>query len=267
MKLQYDKQIDNNILTSIVMFKEYGTPLLTPEMEKSYVKDYSPKFEYKDLQFKRYMKVVNGDVVEDKGVTNYTNNLSIVLPTNVIANPVTAGTANVTIGSKVIAITIADVTNGIATSNEIESAILNSVKTDASILALFSASDISVIGGHVVGTKVVTTDSTSLVSTINTVFGVGSVVMTNTTTYTGVQVEFVLNNKVVVIDETLAEKISFNVSDVLNSELNSVLTTKELVTQCKCELYRVVIKDAVKSKLEELRLKVNNFSGETIETL
>jgi len=267
MKLAYDKKIDNNVLTSIVMFNQYGTPLLTPEMEKTYVKDYSPKIEYKDLEFKRYMKIVAGDVVEDKGIINYTNTLSIILPTSVIASPVNAGTANVTIGTKVIAITIADITNGIATASEISTAILNDIKADTSILALYSASDISVVGGKVVGTKVLTTDSSILVSAINSVYGIGSVISTNTTIYTGVQVEFVLNNKVVMIDETLTVTFTVDINSILTSQLSSILNTVELYAQAMCECFRVVIKDAIKFELEKLRLKVNNFEGEIIETL
>ncbi|MDP4146636.1 MAG: hypothetical protein Q8936_19530 [Bacillota bacterium] len=268
MKLQYDKQIESNKLTSIVMFKEYGTQSLTADQEKSYIKDYSPKIEYKDLVFKRYFKVVNGDVVEDKGIVNYTNALSITLPTSVIASPVNAGSANITIGTKVISLTIADTINGVATATEIENAVLNAVKTDASVLALYSASDISVVSGKVVGTKVVTTDPTSLVQAINSMFGTGSVVTTSAVSNVGsVLVSIALNNKELYIDETFSTSFSVEVKSIEPSEINAVLTTPELVCQAKCELFRVVIRDAVKAKLEELRNKINGFEGEVEETL
>lgn len=267
MDLNYDKQILNNVVTSIVMFKSYGTGVLSIEEEKSLVKNWNPTISYKDLTFKRYIKMFGNKPVEDKGVTNYTNTLSIALPTNVIANPVTAGTANVTIGSKVISVTVADTVNGIATALEIESAILNAVKTDASILALYSASDISVVGGHVVGIKVVTTDSTSLVQAINTVFGVGSVVMTNTTTHTGVLVELKLKNKVFVPDETLAEKFEIDANSIDTSLFNNVLLNKYMYSEAMAEVYRLTIKEAVEDKMEELRATINTFEGEETENI
>lgn len=190
MKLDYEKKILDNKVTVIVSFKEYGTALLSATDEANLIDNWHPVLEYKDLNFKRYIKVVDNEPVEDKGVTNYTNTLSITLPTSVVANPVNTGSKNVIIGTKTISVTIADITNGIATQNEIETAILNVVKTDTTVLALYSASDISVSSGKIVASKSVITDPSALVSAINTVFGVNSVVTTNATTYTGVEVGF-----------------------------------------------------------------------------
>jgi hypothetical protein len=93
LNLKYNKDIKNNVFICDVIFDSYGTPLLTPEVEKSYVESFVPTIQYKDLSFKRYFNVVNNNVVEDKGTVNYINTLSINIPTSVIANPVTAGSA------------------------------------------------------------------------------------------------------------------------------------------------------------------------------
>lgn len=267
MDLNYDKQILNNVITSIVMFKSYGTGLLTPEDEKNLVKNWNPVISYRDLTFKKYIKMVGNKPVEDKGVTNYTNTLSIALPISVIANPVTSGSANVTIGSKVVIITIADVVTGIATSTEIETAILNAVKTDSSILALYSVSDISIVGGHVVGVKTVTTDSTSLVQAINTIFGANSVVMTNTTTHTGVLVELKLKNKTFIPDEALSEKFEIDANAIDTSLFNSTLINKYMYGEAMAEVYRLTIKEAIEDKMEELRATINTFEGEETENI
>lgn len=267
MDLNYDKQILNNIVTSIVMFKAYGTGVLSAEEEKNLVKNWNPLISYKDLTFKRYIKVVNNKPVEDIGVTNYTNTLSIVLPTSVIANPVTSGSANVTIGSKVITVPVADTVNGIASASEIETAVLNAVKTDSSIIDLYSVSDISVASGNVVGSKTVTTDSTLLIQAINAVFGINSVVMTSTTTHTGVLVELKLKNKIFVPDETLAEKFEIDANSIDSSLFNSVLPNKYMYSEAMAEVYRLTIKEAVEDKMEELRATINTFEGEETENI
>jgi len=267
MDLNYDKQILNNVVTSIIMFKAYGTGILTIDDEKNLVKNWNPTISYRDLMFKKYIKMVGNKPVEDIGVTNYTNTLSIVLPTSVIASPVTSGSENVTIGSKVVTINIADIITGIATSIEIETAILNVVKTEPSILALYSATDISVVGGHVVGVKTATTDSTSLVQTINTIFGANSVVMTSTSTHTGVLVELKLKNKTFVPDETLAEKFEIDANAIDTSLFNSVLTNKYMYSEAMAEVYRLTIKEAVEKKMEELRATINTFEGEETENI
>ena len=249
MKLDYDGNIENNKVSMVVMFKTYGTPLLTPEEEKDLVKSWSPKIQYRDLQFKRYIKVVDGNTVEDKGITNYTNTLSISIPTNVVANPVNSGTASVTIGTKLVNVGVADTSTGIATTNEIETAVLNSIKTDSSILALYSVSDISISSGKVVATKVVTSDPTSLVSAINGIFGTNSVTTTNVTTKTGVEIGFIPNNKMFYVDETLAEKFEIDVNSIQDSALNSVLPNKPIYAQALAEIFRLTIKDSVKTKL------------------
>jgi hypothetical protein len=249
------------------MFKAYGTPLLTIDEEKNLVKSWNPQIQYRDLQFKRVVKVVNGDVVEDKGTTNYTNTLSITIPTTVIANPVNSGIAPTMIGNKLVNIGVADTSNGVATASEIESAVLNAVKTDSSILALYSASDINISSGKIVATKIITTDPTNSVSAINAVFGANSVTTTSVTTKTGVEVGFVPNNKIFTVDETLAEKFEIDVDTIQPSLLNSVLPTKEIYAQALAEVFRVVIKDAVKAKLEDLRSRINNFEGEVEEIL
>jgi len=267
MKLDYDGNIENNKVSMVVMFKTYGTPLLTPEEEKDLVKSWSPKIQYRDLQFKRYIKVVDGNVVEDKGIANYTNTLSISIPTNAVASPINSGIASVTIGTKLVNVGVADTSTGVATTNEIETAVLNSVKTDSSILALYSVSDISISSGKVVATKVITSDPTSLVSAINGTFGTNSVTTTSVTTKTGVEIGFIPNNKMFYVDETLAEKFEIDVNSIQDSGLNSVLPNKPIYAQALAEIFRLTIKDAVKAKLEELRSRINTFEDEVEETL
>ena len=267
MKLDYSKDIVNNKVIVVVSFKEYGTALLSATDEENLILNWNPKIEYKDLNFKRYIKVVDNEPVEDKGVTNYTNTLSITLPTSVVASPVNAGSKNVIIGTKTISIPIADITNGIATQTEIETAILNEVKADTTILALYSASDISVASGKVVASKSVTTDPSTLVSAINTVFGANSVVTSNATTYTGVEVGFTPINLPFAVDKTLSLKFEIDVTTIATHLLSSTLPNVELYGQALGEVFRVVIKDAVKSKLEELRSRNNKFEGITEEIL
>jgi hypothetical protein len=267
MKLDYSKDIKNNKVIVVVSFKEYGTALLSATDEENLILNWNPLIEYKDLNFKRYIKVVDNEPVEDKGITNYTNTLSITLPTSVVASPVNSGSKNVIIGTKTISVSIADITNGIATQNEIETAILNAVKTDTTVLALYSASDISVSSGKVVASKSVTTDPSALVSSINIVLGANSVVTSNTTTYTGVQVGFTPINLPFVVDKTLSLKFEIDVTTIATNLLSPTLPSVELYGQALGEVFRIVIKDAVKSKLEDLRSKNNKFEGITEEIL
>jgi hypothetical protein len=267
MKLDYSKDIINNKVIVMVSFKEYGTALLSATDEENLILNWNPKIEYKDLNFKRYIKVVENEPVEDKSVTNYTNTLSITLPTSVVANPVNAGSKDVIIGTKTISVAIADVTSGIATQSEIETAILNAVKTDTTILALYSASDISVSSGKIVASKSVTEDPIALVSAINTVFGTNSVVSSNATTYTGVQVGFTPINLPFAVDKTLSLKFEIDVTTIATHLLSPILSSVEMYGQALGEVFRVVIKDAVKAKLEDLRSKNNKYEGVTEEIL
>lgn len=267
MKLDYSKDIKDNKVIVVVSFKEYGTALLSATDEENLILNWNPKIEYKDLNFKRYIKVVDNEPVEDKGVTNYTNTLSITLPTSVVANPVNAGSKDVIIGTKTISISIVDITNGIATQTEIETAILNAVKTDTTILALYSASDVNVSSGKIVASKSVTTDPSALVSAINTVFGANSVVSSNATTYTGVQVGFTPINLPFAVDKTLSLKFEIDVNTIATNLLSNTIPTLELYGQSLSEVFRVVIRDAVKSKLEDLRKLANKFEGDTEEIL
>lgn len=267
MKLDYSKDINNNKVIVVVSFKEYGTALLSATDEENLILNWNPMIEYKDLNFKRYIKVVDNEPVEDKGITNYTNTLSITLPTSVVASPVNAGNKNVIIGTKTISVSIADTSTGVATQTEIENAILNAVKADTTILALYSASDISVSSGKIIASKSVTDDPSALVSAINTVFGVNSVVTSSATTYTGVQVGFTPINLPFVVDKTLSLKFEIDVTTVTNNLLSPTLPNVELYGQALGEVFRVVIRDVVKSKLEELRSRNNKFEGDTEEIL
>jgi hypothetical protein len=267
LNLKYNKDIKNNVFICDVIFDSYGTPLLTPEVEKSYVESFVPTIQYKDLSFKRYFNVVNNNVVEDKGTVNYINTLSINIPTSVIANPVTAGSANITIGTKTISIAIANTTTGVATSSEIENGVINAVKSDTSILALYSASDVGISNGKIVASKTVTTDPSTLVQAINTVWGSNSVTTSNLTTYTGALVQLTLNNRLVPIDNTLSISFSIDKNTIQDSAVNNILSTKELVCEAMVLCYQLTIDNAVKSALADMRSKVNNFEGQTIETL
>lgn len=267
MNLKYNKDIKNNVFICDVIFDSYGTPLLTPEVEKSYIESFVPTIQYKDLSFKRYFNVVNNNVIEDKGTINYINTLSINVPTSVIANPVTTGSANITIGSKTVNVVISNVTTGVATSSEIENAVINAVKSDASILALYSASDIGLSNGKIVASKTVTTDPSTLVQSINTVWGSNSVTTSNLTTYTGALIQLTLNNRLVPIDSTLSISFSIDKNTIQDSAINNILSSKELVCEAMVLCFQLTIDDAVKSALLDMRSKVNNFEGQTTETL
>lgn len=67
MKLGYKGTLEDNVRKMAVYIKEWGSSSLTEEEEKSFIKDYSPKFEYKDLTFSGKYKIdSNGNVIKDE---------------------------------------------------------------------------------------------------------------------------------------------------------------------------------------------------------
>ena len=66
MKLGYKYTLENNVRKAVVYIKQWGSDDLTEEQEKNMIKDYSPKFEYRDLTFSgKYKLDSNNNVIKD----------------------------------------------------------------------------------------------------------------------------------------------------------------------------------------------------------
>lgn len=83
---------------------------------------------------------------------------------------------------------------------------------------------------------------------------------------TGDEISIGLINKVVNIDEKLSLTFTIATSNIKDSQLTGFtsITNTNLYCDACCELFRQVIKKAVKTSLENMRSKVNNF--EDVET-
>lgn len=255
--------INSGVFSMEIKFLSYGNTSLTEDEEKAILDAMPTKLQYKNIDFSGMFQVVNNEVVEV--TSTYTNNLSITLPTNVIANPVSAGNANVVIGTKTINVSIADITNGIATTSEIQNGILNAVKSDSTILSLFSASDINVSNGKIVASVTTDTNTSIKVSNINAVYG--NVVSTITNLPSGDLVKLSLNNKVLPIDSTFDAKFEIDSSKISTSQLGTYLTTPELVCQAYCYLFRNRVVSEADRLVLLTRSKANNFETESVETI
>jgi hypothetical protein len=169
ISMNFDKipNIDAGTFSMEIKFKSYGNMVLTDIEEKAILDDMPVSLQYKNINFSGKFNVVNGDVVEVNDT--YTSSLVLTLPTTVTANPVSSGIANVTIGTKNIQVNVANTTTGVATANEIQTAILNTITSDTNILALYSVSDILASGGNIVASKTSTSDLTSKSNAINAI--------------------------------------------------------------------------------------------------
>lgn len=64
MKLDTKRGIEQNVFSTVVAFKEFGSQNLTPSQEEAMLADHPVILEYKKLDFKGKFKVVNGEVFE-----------------------------------------------------------------------------------------------------------------------------------------------------------------------------------------------------------
>jgi hypothetical protein len=65
----------------------------------------------------------------------------------------------------------------------------------------------------------------------------------------------------------LSLKFEIDVTTIATHLLSPILSSVEMYGQALGEVFRVVIKDAVKAKLEDLRSKNNKYEGVTEEIL
>ena len=66
-----------------------------------------------------------------------------------------------------------------------------------------------------------------------------------------------------ILDENLNIEFSIDASRIADSELNSVLTSKSLVSQAKIAVFQYKVKEAVLKKSNEVRKEDNSFEQES----
>lgn len=66
-----------------------------------------------------------------------------------------------------------------------------------------------------------------------------------------------------ILDENLNIEFSIDASRIADSELNSVLTSKSLVSQAKIAVFQYKVKEAILKKLNEARKEDNSFEQES----
>ena len=66
-----------------------------------------------------------------------------------------------------------------------------------------------------------------------------------------------------ILDENLNIEFSIDASRIADSELNSVLTSKSLVSQAKIAVFQYKVKEVILKKLNEARKEDNSFEQES----
>lgn len=85
---------------------------------------------------------------------------------------------------------------------------------------------------------------------------------------TGVEVTISLINKKVLLDEKFNAHFEIAVKDISDSKLDSnILTTKERYCEACTLVFELVIKEAIKNILENIRLKSNDYEKDNEEIL
>jgi hypothetical protein len=168
MKLDTKRNIDSNVFTTDILFKEYGSQALTAEQEKAILEDFPVLLSYKNLSFKGRFQLVGN--------------------------------------------TICEVIDSLATTP---------------------------VGNTVVGDPLVD----------------------------GTPIAIALNNVEIAVDENFHVTYKVDVKSIADTEVNTVLTSKELVCEAKCTLFENRIKSEVYKLLNAVRGKVNGFESDTEETV
>lgn len=81
------------------------------------------------------------------------------------------------------------------------------------------------------------------------------------------EVSLTLTNQEILVDENFTATYRVDMNKVADSEIGTILNTKELVCQAKCILFANVIKTELKKILDDIRAKATAFTGETEEII
>lgn len=85
---------------------------------------------------------------------------------------------------------------------------------------------------------------------------------------TGVEVTISLINRKILLDENFNAHFEIAVKDISDSKLDSaILTTKERYCEACALVFELVIKEAIKTTLEDIRSKSNNYEEDSEEIL
>ena len=81
------------------------------------------------------------------------------------------------------------------------------------------------------------------------------------------EISLSLTNQEILVDENFTATYRIDMKKVSDSEVGTILNTKELVCQAKCILFASVIKAELKRILDDIRAKATAFTGETEEII
>lgn len=76
------------------------------------------------------------------------------------------------------------------------------------------------------------------------------------------EVKLSVPQRMIKVDDSFIAKYEVSVSDILDNELGTRLSTKELVCQAKARLFEVKVVDKVRELLSDLKLKNTKFEEE-----
>ena len=91
----------------------------------------------------------------------------------------------------------------------------------------------------------------------------GEVIKVADDSLTGETVTLVIPKRIVSIDNLLQMRYEITVSQIMDSELGTLLTTKEQVCQAKVKLFEDKVIDKIKAMITELKTKDNSFESES----
>lgn len=263
MKLDYTHVLENNVRNVKVFIKSFGTQQLSIEAEKAILANYRESIEYKNIDFKGYYDVIDGNIKKVNPIVTYNYKLSVNIPTTYTTG-VGINEHIVTIGSKSISFISADVEGNVDFITARDNAILDEVKVDADILEIYDATDISINNGKIVAEKSLSSEIDDVkLNAINTVYGVDSILENETSTQGGNLVTISPVNKNIEIKEGFEAEFSLKTASVKDNELNGY--TRDQVAEMKVLLFVDCIYEAVENKVKEMKLKETDFESKTEE--
>lgn len=81
------------------------------------------------------------------------------------------------------------------------------------------------------------------------------------------EISIALTNQEILVDENFVATYKTDMKKVSDSEVGTILNTKELICQARCILFASVIKSELKRILDDIRKKATAFTGETEEII
>ena len=253
MRLLYEPSFYDNVRSMTIKVESLGTSALDVESEQDILDDYMPMVEFKDMDFKGYFNVDSSkNAIQVYPKEKYTLTMNLTIPTNYVDN--SDGTISVTVGTKTIT------TNAmISEIDKINNAVLDDIKSNDKVLALFNADDITLSNGSISATK----DSyiktnTEAIAEVNNIYGT-ILSQSISTEGEGDLVTLSIVNKKIKVDKNFEAKFTIATKDIRNSELGKFLTTKDLVAESKCILFKNVVTNYVMKVIKDIKDKENDF--------